>query len=1038
MSTIKQPVVWCSDPNSLNQKPTAFALHGIQLEGNITEQHVLALREIINAAAEGRLLLPSDGAIVLLDCGIGIASMIVNNGDECIERQSPVCDAIAERLSPAAGDDHDIHSKSMVSPLATPPSTPPTIIVSDCDTEATASAKFEPKYSEFETPALSKYDYIYEFLCCAKCMNDESSRHSHVDCKRVAESMAAHNQTVNAMQPSSRQPDQTATATDRTALAVDGDESCENKVINHSAFDVRRRRRHSKPHATNCQTKLERNGFLPIYATIKQKMQQHGMLRSAQTATSDDHNVVESSELSVIDEAVVGRSFAVTADIHSVPSATTTVVTAVADEESPSAADASNDMTIRVPSSTNSSRKTSVDSSCTVGSMDSGFIEMQNKQIEASTATNGEHSVEDKSPNELDAVTESENASLKECSTQSSRNRRKSYEEFKAIFHNRNTSAEPDLPFVQENELSLPIFGQRQKDKIKARRKSYEEFKALVREHYDGDATRFKRKNSKRLSGSKQKASKESTKAMKECVVEEPMVEESAASQAIVPSNQSTVASKDIKDEIYKKNCKIYDKLISYGTIYDIMQKKTDIYYKVYRKYDAYMTYGTIYEILQRKSDDYEIFRRSRAASEKFTNKRVSIGDTKFLNDDVDGGERPPNFGTIYDIVQRKQSIAAKKSQSLPNGIIGAIEMAKLADAEKRRKAKSALNKCGKIYDIIQTESTDTDAMASNGENNLNVINRFLVKKVNEADLTVSDTGKTDDNKTHTYSEPASFLTKFTGGAPKKAKKANRMRRFSHILSYTHRSHQSSDNSAKSQSTAIESMPSAIEEVDCPSEMKTSPTNEPNDRCGCDDDTHPPAINRTKCRKLSSAIAIGVEQPPKIAPRKQSIAPPPIPPSFSSQANKHSTITASNDIMVAPTTTTTATPTIPIEMDSVASTMTHCQQQAAESVTPSSHNCLHNNCCSNNNNNNDNPSHMNSGSANGGHKLNNCDKILITTTSTSTTSTTTTTIAAAAAAPATTSSHASPTLPLDRAPHKKTKSRRLSEFTRGEFLNEKS
>uniref|UniRef100_A0A182STK3 Uncharacterized protein n=1 Tax=Anopheles maculatus TaxID=74869 RepID=A0A182STK3_9DIPT len=70
------PVVWCSDPNS-SEKKQPFALQGIQLQGNITEKHVLAMKELINAASEGRLLLPTDGAIVLLDCGLSIGSMVI-------------------------------------------------------------------------------------------------------------------------------------------------------------------------------------------------------------------------------------------------------------------------------------------------------------------------------------------------------------------------------------------------------------------------------------------------------------------------------------------------------------------------------------------------------------------------------------------------------------------------------------------------------------------------------------------------------------------------------------------------------------------------------------------------------------------------------------------------------------------------------------------------------------------------------------------------------------------------------------------------
>lgn len=1033
MSTIKQPVVWCSDPNSSNQKPTAFALHGIQLEGNITEQHLLALREIINAAAEGRLLLPSDGAIVLLDCGIGIASMVVNSGDgdKCTDRPSAVCDANAEPPNDAIASDEDVDNDAgdtnttgdsvgpSVGPVESLPSSPsllpPTIIVSDCDTETT---KFEPKYSEFETPELSKYDYIYEFLCCAKCMNDESARHSHVDCKRVAESMAAHNETVNAMRQNGLH-ETAAIGCTMPSADVDRNELCQRDDI-----DARRHnhKRHTKPHTLNCPTKWERNGFLPIDASAKHKTRHH----RNDDANESTPTTIEANELSVIDETV-GRSFAVTADIHSIPLVT---VTNGDDNDSPSLADPPNDAVIQMACSKNSSRKTSVDSSCTVGSMDSGFIEMQNRQMDVSAAT--ENVAEEKAPIESSAANQrdADGASLKECSTQSSRNRRKSYEEFKAIFRNRSAAVEPDLPLVQENELTVPNVGHSQKEKIKARRKSYEEFKALVREHYDADVTQFKRKNSRRLSWSKQKASKEvtvtptltetsSTRLPEELVAEEPMAADVASQAVVSQSNASTVAS---KDEIYKKNCKIYDKLISYGTIYDIMQKKTDIYYKVYRKYDTYMTYGTIYEILQRKSDDYEIFRRSRAASEKYTNKRVSVGDANALNDDADG-ERAPNFGTIYDIVQRKQSVAAKKSQSLPNGIIGAIELAKIADAEKR-KSKAALNKCSKIYDIIQTESNDVDAMTtSTGENNANVINRFLVKKVNETDLIVTDAvgandaNKVDDARRHTYSEPAaSFLTKLTGGAPKKAKKTNRMRRFSHILSYTQR-HPSADSVAKAQLTAIESMPSAIEEVECPREA--SATNEG------DDDMYTATINRKKCRKLSSCVGVG--RPPKIAPRKQSIAPPPIPPSSSSQAIKHASSQASNDIIVT---------TMPNE---TGSTTTHCQQQTTMSLTSPSHNCLHNvhGCANSHNNNDDQSCHANGAiDANcgsniaGAIKSNDCDKNVCSTTSTTTTATTATT---------TISSHtALTTTTTTSTPNKKPKSRRLSEFTRGEFLNEKS
>ncbi|XP_017960859.1 uncharacterized protein LOC108654222 [Drosophila navojoa] len=84
------PVVWCTDPNSVNNKPTAFALHGIQLQGNVTEKQVNALRELVNAAAEGRLILPSDGTFMLLDSGLSIESSILAGSKQTANEGSQV------------------------------------------------------------------------------------------------------------------------------------------------------------------------------------------------------------------------------------------------------------------------------------------------------------------------------------------------------------------------------------------------------------------------------------------------------------------------------------------------------------------------------------------------------------------------------------------------------------------------------------------------------------------------------------------------------------------------------------------------------------------------------------------------------------------------------------------------------------------------------------------------------------------------------------------------------------------------------------
>jgi len=118
------PVVWCTDPNSVNNKPTAFALHGIQLQGNVTEKQVNALRELVNAAAEGRLILPSDGTFMLLDSGLSIeSSILANAGKETVKNDvqstkntyilMPVSNNKATTAAAAAATTTTSHSSNM-------------------------------------------------------------------------------------------------------------------------------------------------------------------------------------------------------------------------------------------------------------------------------------------------------------------------------------------------------------------------------------------------------------------------------------------------------------------------------------------------------------------------------------------------------------------------------------------------------------------------------------------------------------------------------------------------------------------------------------------------------------------------------------------------------------------------------------------------------------------------------------------------------------------------------------------------------------
>ncbi|XP_017481728.1 PREDICTED: uncharacterized protein LOC108370808 isoform X2 [Rhagoletis zephyria] len=198
------PVVWCTDPNSENKQPTAFALHGIQLQGNVTEKQVLALRELVNAAAEGRLILPADGTFVLLDSGISIESSIVKSNGDSVDadgnKENAAHNVVANVTNASGLDEKQTKNTYILMPVATTKQRAsqqqqqhqPSENASQIDVGAELQEKlkmekvqqvevaeqfgdeeFEPKYSTF-TPPSSNYgdDVLYEFLCCAKCMNE--------------------------------------------------------------------------------------------------------------------------------------------------------------------------------------------------------------------------------------------------------------------------------------------------------------------------------------------------------------------------------------------------------------------------------------------------------------------------------------------------------------------------------------------------------------------------------------------------------------------------------------------------------------------------------------------------------------------------------------------------------------------------------------------------------------------------------------------------------------------------------------------------
>ncbi|XP_031630740.1 probable serine/threonine-protein kinase DDB_G0282963 isoform X1 [Contarinia nasturtii] len=1176
MSSTKQPVVWCSDPNSTNQKPTAFALQGIQFEGMITEQHVLALRELINAAAEGRLLLPSNGAIVLLDSGIDVNSN--SNG----QQQMPTTEIqqsnnMSNDPSTSLLSSSSLMTTSLTSAVqtadtalnvqsneqtATTLSVP--IDIDTCDAndskESDKSKEFnqvtmvttsksttdtnviqlEPKYSEFQMPELSKYDFIYEFLCCAKCINNESTTQkstTHTDkkqsCQRNAINCAHKHGLIFNVEKNMCHLTVNSNSTTpvpiyakvNTKLRKRNIFACQNQCANEHidvASQVNVREKEVNKEWDESNDKNDKNNDI---CGIKPKCSSYNDETVMKQLTSDDE-IQLNSNLNVVNNDL-------------------------------SDTDANNSVQLRATSSKNSSRKTSLDSSCTIGSMDSGFIEMQNKlelsareaiqnaaAIELATQSTNENlllptitvtgdeeiAAEDiesittttttttTATNQLESCINKDNILLKECSTQS-RNRRKSYEEFKAIYHNRMT-LESDLPFVQEHESTLPVCNQ--KEKIKARRKSYEEFKALVRGcGGDEGVNESKRKKSKQhgKSGSKTlttmdenlmaylneknstattQTDKNSTNANK-CDV----LATTRSTNATAATANATSTNTKSKNDIYKTNFKIYDKLISYGTIYDIMQKKTDIY-KAYRKYDAYMTYGTIYEILQRKSDDNELFRRTRATSEKFINKRIS-GNKSINSSDrqtttatastmaastsidsvnkVDDKSRSLNFGAIYDIIQRKHR-QSKKSNSLPNGVIGAIEMKKMSDSDATRKSRAS---DGCIYDIIQSKQCDltkiltppatVTVQCNSPQPQPNLIkNRFFVEKVNENELShtkssdsIQTTGCSsattsigDESKGNTYTElpndaisphitSSSFLSKWNN-SPRlsKVKKSNRMRRFSHILSYTHRTQTDTnatdaaaavdatdDDAAAAAASAVDitkthKIPHCIDSLPQTINENTATTDNDETSYGAANNRYEQQISNhrkevrvrklNKLRKMSSPLPLPLsqcDQPPKIVPRKQSApAPPPLPPSMHLQTQQNSNHKYNSHF-----------------------SGTHNEHSKCHNeFTNNEH---HTNCNDTNNNSNSKNENKNSNNlANEQHDAQICDSDSVKYKTTSETATThDRKIIKNNKLKKSSKSNLIDIKPMVKRTtvhnDKKAKSRRLSEFTRGEFLNEK-
>ncbi|XP_017147818.2 uncharacterized protein LOC108159227 isoform X2 [Drosophila miranda] len=526
------PVVWCTDPNSVNNKPTAFALHGIQLQGNVTERQVHALRELVNAAAEGRLILPSDGTFTLLDSGLSIESSIVAAG-RGLKQESASSPSESPEPPKNAKNTYILMPVSKASPTPTPavdrPGGQPEAIAA-----AAAQLGFllEPKYSP-SPPASSDSameggmegvaggDILYEFLCCAKCMNEQ----------RAGQSGTCNGRRLQRYLRSCRGSDYEPVNDPAGTWQLQLDPICSIA----SRYARRQHRPHHqqrhRPHGTvstgiaRNRPNTNRHHKLPIHSVkifhnrssctpaaaatplgacnvgggqevspipmpSPSPSPNRSRSRCSSHRASDGNEAFSLSPTAARSTSLKAAETALTLPLYAVVNKSREsysempTVLAVVPEEAPqggpsavvrdlisfdddqeqeqqaegagSSCDGPNvdllcapneeDVLLALlvtpppkpgsPVSHNSSRKTSFDSTSTISSMDSGFMEMQNKLDALAAAAAAAAAAVGTSA----AAEKIARRNYKECLTQS-RNRRKSYEEFKAMFVEPATAA---------------------------------------------------------------------------------------------------------------------------------------------------------------------------------------------------------------------------------------------------------------------------------------------------------------------------------------------------------------------------------------------------------------------------------------------------------------------------------------------------------------------------------------------------------------------------------------------------------------------
>jgi hypothetical protein len=574
---------------------------------------VLAVRELVNAAAKGKLLLPGDGQIVLLNCGVEVGSLILQDN----------------------ANSNNNNNK-------------------------------ENNDTKNITEIYNKYDELYQFLCCARCM-ERGKKFCNQNVKMFEK--CVHNFTRTG--GGSARP-----YTKRRKTVKFKRDPCANRRILSSS----------------------------TYATVnKQQQKSQKNLHSNAVNATIQQTISDTSEIG---------------------------------------------------------RKTSFDSTCTVSSMDSGFMEMQNKldSIEKSVVT-CKNKVEDqaisanKSLNEIQENKASWN--FLSIPTQS-KNRRKSYEEFKLMFKEPKTENFERIG-DKKSSITTPLRSRRhsieEKNVIETATKV--DIKSASSDHLDRKFQAPDEVDSNNLSRFSFKLNRRNSKhkfERKNAVVDEGFPKKVSTSTSTTTCNNN--------NELKHQNNKLkdFEKLISCGTIYDIIQKKNEFYSRNFKKYDKYMTYGTLYEILHRKFDEIEdtIDRKSTLSQKKISCANIEF-DSYHENHykTVTAATDTNSSKTLHSTCISSSATPMKQGSNISNNQLSI--------------ASITTQQLSTIYDILQNKTSSPPKKEQT---------RFLVQRITEEDLMASQENGCDENKDEVKDSVNADLQ-----IKSNKEQLKRSRRFSNILS---------------------------------------------------------------------------------------------------------------------------------------------------------------------------------------------------------------------------------------------------------------